>query len=187
MKKLSLIMAVSAVALILSCTAPHDSSSEAKKNKEKMASVYRGIESGDMSKFSEAATDDIVDHTSMGDVKGIENVKKMLADMHNHITDLKFEEIAYATSENGDYQFCLVKVTGTAADNSMGMAPGTKLEQIAVDVVKLKDGKATEHWEYVDAKYMADMMKSHISTPTEQVMATDTSKMSDKTDTTKKY
>jgi ketosteroid isomerase-like protein len=186
MKKLSLIMTAIAVSLFLGCAERHDSNSEAQKNKEKMASVYRGIESGDMSKFGEAVTEDIVDHTSMGDIKGRENVQKMLADMHNHINDLKFEEIAHATSEHGDYHFSLVKLTGTAADRSMGMEPGTRLEQFAVDLVKLKDGKASEHWQYVDAKYITDMMKGQVPSTTDPAISTDTG-MADKSDTTKKY
>jgi predicted SnoaL-like aldol condensation-catalyzing enzyme len=60
---------------------------------------------------------------------------------------------------SGDYLFTLVRLTGTTtASPGMGMPPNKKMDSKSVDVVKLKDGKAVEHWEFVDPKDMMAMM-----------------------------
>jgi predicted ester cyclase len=82
----------------------------------------------------------------------------MLADMHNHVKDLKFDIIADAA--NGDYIFALVHISGTTNEAWMGMPAGTKMDEKGVDVVKIKDGKMVEHWGFVDANEMMKHMKA---------------------------
>ena len=98
--------------------------------------------------------------------------------MHNAIKDLKVEPIANATGD--DYNFALVRMTGTTADASMGMPAGTKIDRTFVDVVKMKDGKATEHWGYVDQNEMMKMMEGNRMPPMDHKM---TDKMENKKDT----
>lgn len=131
--------------------------SQTEKNKIAVRDVYQGIQTGDITKLSVIA-DDAVDHAGPNgqEIKGGDNIKKMLADMHNHIKDLKVEIVADAA--DGDYVFTWCRMTGTAVDSSMGMAPGTNLDSKCVDVVKFKDGKATDHWCYMDPKEMMKMM-----------------------------
>ena len=70
---------------------------------------------------------------------------------------LKMEVIAQGTGDG--YHFSLVKMTGKVKDASMGMPVGTDISGMSVDVVKIKDGKATEHWSYMDPKQMMEMMQ----------------------------
>ena len=50
-----------------------------------------------------------------------------------------------------------MRFTGTAATADMGMKPGTKFDMTAIEVSKFNnEGKATEHWEFMQP---ADMMK----------------------------
>ena len=72
----------------------------------------------------------------------------MLADIHNHFKNMKFDVISSAA--NDDYVFTLVHMTGTTADSSMGM-PGQNIDETEVDVVKFnKDNKAVEHWGFME-------------------------------------
>jgi ketosteroid isomerase-like protein len=41
----------------------------------------------------------------------------------------------------------------------MGMPAGTLMNENVVDLVKIKDGKITEHWGYVDPAAMMKQMK----------------------------
>ena len=132
------------------------------KNSSNNRMVYKAIETGDVSGLDSVMTPDIIDHEGGMDGKDIvgrDSVKARLADMHNHFTDLRMDVVSESTADNG-YNFVLVKMTGTAKDASMHMTPGTKLNSTSVDVVKLKDGKAVEHWYFVDPKEMMDMMKA---------------------------
>jgi predicted ester cyclase len=131
--------------------------SQAEKNKASSEVIYKAIETGDVSHLDSVIAKDFVDHAGeKGDVKGIDSLKKMFAQMHNEINDLNIEEIANAT--DGDYNIALIRMTGTTAKAMMGMPAGTKLDMKSVEVVKIKNGKATEHWGYMDPKDMMKMM-----------------------------
>ncbi|MFL5786952.1 MAG: ester cyclase [Flavisolibacter sp.] len=125
------------------------------RNRNNTVSVFRGIESGDLSKMDDFASKDLVDHTTMGDVKGLDSVKKMLGDIHNHISNLKFDLISDAS--NGDYHFIMGKMTGTTKDNWMGMPANTSINETFTGVEKMSNGKITDHWRFVDP---AEMMKA---------------------------
>lgn len=158
MKQLLIAAATVLCCSLLSCqNAPNNTTANDQGEKNKMAirDVYQGIQTGDVTKLS-AIADDAVDHSGPNgqEIKGGENIKKMLTDMHNHIKDLKMEIVADAV--DGDYVFTWCRMTGTAIDSSMGMKPGMVMDSKSVDVVKFKDGKATDHWGYMD---MQDMMK----------------------------
>jgi len=129
--------------------------SGAETNSMHSKEIYRAIETGDVSKV-EFLDDDIIDHEGSpdGDVKGKDNVKAMLADIHNHISNLKMETIADATSADGQYHFALIRMSGTTTDDKMGMPANTAMDHSSVDVVKVKDGKAVEHWGFYEMKSM---------------------------------
>src|SRR5258705_8132440 len=55
---------------------------------------------------------------------------------------------------NDDYVAGWLHMTGTS-DGSMG-PKGTPYDMSSIELVKFKDGKATEHWSFVS---MAEMMK----------------------------
>jgi predicted SnoaL-like aldol condensation-catalyzing enzyme len=132
---------------------------QADKNTANTNSVFRGIESGDLSKMNDFVSTDVVDHNMGMEVKGLDSVKKMLGDLHNHISNLKMSMITDAT--NGDYHFTLIKMTGTTKDNSMGMPANTPLSSTTVGVERISNGKVQEHWRFVDAGEMMKMMQQH--------------------------
>src|ERR1700694_827514 len=99
---------------------------------------------------------DIVDHTPMGDVRGLDSVKKMLAEIHNHVPDVKMELISDAS--NANYHFSLIKMTGTVKDNFMGMPANTTITDTSVGVEKIVSGKVTDHWRFASPSQVMKMM-----------------------------
>lgn len=150
---------------LFSCNQPASTStdtttSQAEKNKASSMAVYKAFETGDMSKLDSFIDKDIVDHNggpNGAGINGLDSLKKMFMQMHDNISDLKIESIANAT--DGDYNFDLNHMTGTTKNAFMGMPANTKLDMMSVDVVKIKDGKAVEHWGYADPNEMMKMMQ----------------------------
>ncbi len=52
------------------------------------------------------------------EVRGLDSVKAMLSNIHNMFSNLKMEMVSNAS--DGDYNFLLVKMTGTCKGPSMG-------------------------------------------------------------------
>lgn len=162
MKKLLFTAATAMLFFMISCKDTGTSSTTAStsdnaKNDSNLANnrkVMKAIETGDSSVINSLIADDAVDHQGPNgqDVKGGDSVKHMLADMHNHIKDLKFD--VKTDAANGDYIFSMARMTGTTTDASMGMPPGTKVDMLGSDVIKVKDGKMVEHWGFIDANEM---------------------------------
>jgi predicted SnoaL-like aldol condensation-catalyzing enzyme len=164
--------------LLISC---NDSATEAKtdadrqaKNKADFEMIYHALETGDVSRLDSIIDKDIVDHGNpMADVKGIDSVKKWFVDFHSMTKDVKIVSIANAT--NGDYAFDWNRMTGSFTAPFMGM-PAGPFEMTALDVVKLKDGKAVEHWSYMDPKDMMKMMGGPPPAPADNTTPADTTK-----------
>jgi ketosteroid isomerase-like protein len=161
----------------VSCANKEESTTTTSGNDEntnaKTRAVYKAIETGDVSGLDSIIDKDFVDHTAMGDVKGIDSVKAILADMHNHFDGLKFDVIAQANS--GEYHFSLVNFSGTVKDDYMGMKAGTSMSAKGIDLVRIKDGKGVEHWDFMASSDMMKMMPADMSHD----------KMGPKNDTTK--
>ena len=134
---------------------------QAQLNSRHSREVYKALETGDVSKLDSIIAKDFVDHGGADgiDLKGRDSVKMRIADLHNHFSNLRFELLSESTADNG-YHFALVRMTGTAKDSSMGVPAGTKIQSTSVDVVKLKDGMATEHWSFIDQREAVKMMKA---------------------------
>ena len=115
--------------------------------------VTNAFETGDVSKIDSAVAADFVDHTDRGDV-GRDSLKKMITEIHKEFPDMKTEVIREVA--DNDYVFSLMRFTGTS-NGQMGMPKGP-YDMHAVQVVRFKDGKAVEHWEYMQMEEMMKMM-----------------------------
>ena len=164
MKKLFFATACIIFCLLMSCkesttSGSMDNNSQAEKNKANSKEIYHAIETGDVSGLDSIVDKDFVDHSGPnGDVKGLDSLKKMFSQMHSQIDNIKIESFSNATS--GDYNFDLNRMTGTTNSAFMGMPANTKFDMTGVDVVKIKNGKAVEHWAYVDPNEMMKMMQN---------------------------
>jgi len=155
MKKFLTIAFAGAVGILSSCNNSTTGGSQGEKNIAIVHAVNDAIESGDVNKLDQYIAADGVDHAGEhGDINGLDSIKAHLKRLHDEYPDMKLEELQEAA--NGDYVFSLTRFTGTNVVPSMGAPAGTHFDMSAVQVAKFKDGKATEHWEYMT---MADMMK----------------------------
>ena len=147
-----LIFAVSAFFCLslIACTNNNNESSGNDKNLSASRDIFKGVETGDTTKLASIAPD-AVDHAGpTGEIHNGDSIKAMLAGIHSHVKDLKIDIINDAAS--GDYVYTWNKWTGTALDSSMGFAPNQPFTTTGVDIVKFRDGKAVEHWGFLDQK-----------------------------------
>lgn len=139
----------------------------AKRDVENNKEILRAIETGDVSKLDSVMTKDVVDHEgNMGkDVAGIDSMKHYLGSMHNYFDGLKMEVVSEGTSLDNNYHFSLVHMKGKAKANPWGIPAGKEIDDMSVDVVKLKDGKTSEHWGFSSMKAMMEMMGGKMPAP----------------------
>ena len=169
MKKILFLL--TAMAVIIAC---NDSATVADNNEtnvganhvkftESTKEVYKAIETGDISKLDSFIAEDVIDHNANpdgSDIKGRDSVKKMISQIHTYFEDgLKMEFISDALSSDGSYLYTMVRMKGKAKANPWGMQPGADVDDTSVDVVKLKDGKAIEHWGFMSMGDFNEMMK----------------------------
>ena len=155
MKKLFFILAVVILNSLIACNS--GMSATAKKNKEVNDAITKALETGDFSKMGDYIAADAVDHGGQnGDVKGLDNIVAELKMYHDQMPDMKSEMIREMADD--EYVITWAKVSGTPKTDGMGMKAGQKMEMTSVDVAKFKDGKAVEHWIYMDPKDMMGMM-----------------------------
>jgi len=169
MKKLLFAFSAVILSCFVTCTnnAAHEEHSEkAAKNLENIKAVIAMFPTGDFSKAGDYIAADGVDHAGpTGDVKGLDNLKAMFAQMMSTVTDSK-NEVVKGLSDD-DYSMVWVKQSWTQKtdDPMMGMKAGQHGEMQAIEVCKHgADGKITEHWSFVS---MADMMKMMPKMPTD--------------------
>jgi predicted SnoaL-like aldol condensation-catalyzing enzyme len=157
MKKLFL-FSMAAVFMLASCKDKDAGgmSDRAKKNLDAMHVVNKAFETGDASGIDAVVADNFVDHTPKGDWNR-DSLKSMIPMMKKSMPDTKMTTIQEFA--NDDYVVGWYTWTGTS-DGSMGGPKGPYTMQ-AIEVAKVNaDGKATEHWEFMQIKDAMDMMKS---------------------------
>ena len=140
-----------------------DDQSMAERNTEHSRAIYRAIETGDVSRLDSILDENVIDHNANpdgSDLKGRDSVKHFISQIHNYFDGLKVEHISDATSADGNYHFALVRMTGKAKENPWGMPVGMDMDDTMVDVVKMKDGMATEHWGFMSQQDINEMMGS---------------------------
>jgi len=184
MKKLLFILSAGSFLFFASCGDKKESSGgiseKAQKNMDANAAIMKMFETGDLSKISDYIAADAVDHAGpTGDIKGLEEIKKYFADMGEKMTNMKND--IKRTLADDEYVMCWVTGSGTAKVDlpEWGMKAGQSHTGTSVEVSKFKDGKVTDHWTFVDANEMMQMMSGG------QPPATDAKTMPSK-DTTSK-
>lgn len=136
--------------------------------KENSSNFYKAMEAGDEAKLKSWLNADAIDHNggpNGEDVVGADKITAMLTQMHNSFEPgLKMNVVSQAV--DGDYLYSLVELKGTTTANpAMGFPPSTNMDSRSVDVVKLKDGKAQEHWGFMSIPDVMMMMKGKDAMP----------------------
>jgi steroid delta-isomerase-like uncharacterized protein len=105
---------------------------------------------GDLDAVDELCAQDIVDHEAPPEMpKGIEGVKAFVTMFREAFPDIRatIEDML----EEGDRLAVRVKYAGTHEGDFMGVPPsGKRFEVDVIDIVRLEDGKAVEHWGVTD-------------------------------------
>lgn len=153
---------IACAGLLLVCTSCNDSTPVAgntnyeqeQKNIAAFNVVTNAFSSGDPAGIDSVVADDFIDHTDKGDLKGKDSLKAMIISMHDSFKDMKTESIN--TAANGDYVYGWRRYTGTS-DGSMGMPKGP-YDMQTIELVKFANGKAVEHWAFMEMQDMMEMM-----------------------------
>jgi predicted SnoaL-like aldol condensation-catalyzing enzyme len=129
-------------------------SSAAQKNLEAHRMITKTFETGDVSGIDSVIADDFVDHTDRGDMVGKDSLKSMIKWSHDNMKDMKMKAVKELADD--DYVMAWMNMTGTS-DGSMGMPKGP-FDMNSIEVSKFRDGKAVEHWSFVNMQEMMKMM-----------------------------
>jgi predicted ester cyclase len=149
----------------------HNISPAAQKNLDAMHGVSSALESKDLSKLGDFISADAVDHAGEhGDIKGLDSIKAALKEEAASITDSKMEVIKELADD--DYVMSWEHFKGVYPTDGMGHKAGDKFDMKSLEVAKFKDGKATDHWTFMDP---ADIMKME-ATMAKPTMAADSTK-----------
>jgi steroid delta-isomerase-like uncharacterized protein len=106
---------------------------------------------GRMETIDELVSPDFVEHEAVppGVPTGIEGLKWWVASFREAFPDLK-TEVGVMLSD-GDLVAGHVTFTGTHRGEFLGIpASGTPISVTGVDIVRIRDGKAVEHWGVTD-------------------------------------
>lgn len=128
-------------------------SSMTQKNLDASHTVIKAFETGDVNGIDSAVASDFVDHTEMGD-KNRDSLKALIKMLHEDSDNAKIEIVKELADD--DYVFLLLRFTGTSKGKTR---PAGTYDMRSVGVVKLKDGKAVEHWAYMEMGEMMKMMQ----------------------------
>jgi predicted ester cyclase len=177
MKKIFFIAFAALLCICTSCnsksdtTATSDNGDKEREQKNIAASdaVTNAFQTGDASGLDSVISDDFIDHTDRGDKKGRDSLKAMVNFVHANFKDMKMEKIRDVA--DGDYVYSWMTYSGTS-DGTMGMPKGP-YKMSVIELSKFSDGKAVEHWGFMDMQDMAKMMPQ--PAPAKNKM--DTSKM----------
>lgn len=181
MKKFFFVLSASFCCFLIACNNDADSGNDQKLSASR--DIFKGIETGDTSKLTSIAPDAIDHDGPNGEVTSGDSIKAYLAQIHDHVKDLKVDILGDAVS--GDYVYTWSKMSGTALDSAMGFPANQPFEVSSVDVVKFRDGKAVEHWGFVSQKELRMMRIQQMpNATTVKVIMGDTS--ANRKDTTKK-
>ncbi|MGH2566218.1 MAG: ester cyclase, partial [Ginsengibacter sp.] len=159
MKKIFSMAIAGMICTCFSCNQPAttaDDGNKAQEQKNIAASqaIGNAFKTGNAASLDSLIADDFVDHTEHGDVKGVDSLKAMVNMIHTSMADMKMDDVNDAAS--GDYVYSWMNYSGNS-DGSMGMPKGP-YNMNMIELTKFKDGKATEHWSFMDPKDMMKMM-----------------------------
>jgi predicted SnoaL-like aldol condensation-catalyzing enzyme len=139
-------------------TASNTEDSVEQANKAKFEEVYKIFASDDLAGIENHIAADFVEHTPWpGQEPGLEGLKKGFMQFKAAFPDLKITLNDVWT--DGDIAIGHFTQTGTMT-GPLGPMPATnkKMEIHGVDIVRIKDGKAVEHWGYQEDNKMAQQM-----------------------------
>lgn len=162
-------LAIAALLLLGACSAPDpkmaehmammkaDSAEAAQVAAQENAvrAIFDMINSGNYEGMDNLMTADFVDHQQDPSITttGIQGVKDMMNLLRGAYPDYKQEVLHMSSS--GDRTYVHLRMTGTNTGPWGAMpATGKAMDVMGVDVIRFADGKAAEHWGYMEEMKM---------------------------------
>jgi predicted SnoaL-like aldol condensation-catalyzing enzyme len=133
-------------------------SEQAQKNLDISHQVNNAYATGDASKMDSLLSTDFVEHSDRGDVRGIDSAKSMVNFVHNTFKDMKMD-LVHEWADN-DFAVSWMHYTGTNPTAMPGMAAGP-FNFNEMEVYRFASGKIAEHWTFVEAQTMTQILKNY--------------------------
>jgi len=114
--------------------------------------VNKAFATGDVNGIDSVVAADFVDHTDKGTANR-DSLKSMIILSAKDKT-MKMETIKEVADD--DYAFAMMHMSGTGDGVMMPAGP---YEMHSTEIVKFKEGKAVEHWSFMEMGEMAKMMQ----------------------------
>ncbi|MFT3936709.1 MAG: ester cyclase [Chitinophagaceae bacterium] len=136
----------------------------AQRNLDIMHVIDKAFATGDVSAVDSVVADNFVDHTDKGDMNR-DSLKAMIKMWHNTDKTMKMETTKEVADDN--YAFAMTHISGTGDGVMMPAGP---YDMHSVEVVRFSNGKAVEHWGYMEMGEVTKMMAA-MAKPTEKMKA----------------
>ena len=157
MKNLATAIIATCSLFFISCNNDHGPSPKTKANLDAMHGIQQSFDKKDFSKLGDYIAEDAVDHAGdNGDIKGLSNMKIEFEKMSANNIDPKTEIIKELADE--EYVMSWLRFTGTLKNAQMGLKAGEKYNMKAIELSKFKNGKAIEHWTFMEPAEMMEIM-----------------------------
>ncbi len=127
-------------------------------NRQLTQRFYEAVNSGDLDTAMELVADDFVDHEEFaGMPSNRDGVRQFFELFRSAFPDLRMN--AHQIVCEDDLVAVRGSMTGTHQGEFMGMqATGRRMEIQAMDLVRVRDGQAVEHWGLTDAMTMMQQL-----------------------------
>lgn len=103
------------------------------------------INLGRLEVVDELFAEDYLDHGPMGDVRGREPFRQLIAQWRAAVPDIHCDVDSVIV--DGDLCAWLVRATGTHTGDGLGFpATGRRFEAVSANIGRFRDGQAAEHW-----------------------------------------
>jgi predicted ester cyclase len=126
------------------------------KLKADISKVYEMFSSGDLTHLGEYIDENFVEHSPFpGQKPGLEGLKEAMGSLRKGYPDAKFVLNDIIVNSDNTKASVLFTFTGTNSGPMFGMKQTNKSVDVqGIDYLYFKNGKATEHWGYIDTDAM---------------------------------
>lgn len=161
MNKLTLLTATALLCISTSCTSKKQDcvSETTKKNIASTHGIFNCFTANDFSKLGDYVAEDCIDHSGgKTDMKGLAQMKaefeKWTTMIDNTQTTTKIE------MANDEYVISWVSFNITMKEDVATKKVGETFEKSDVEMLRFRDGKAIEHWTFIDARDMDKVLSA---------------------------
>jgi predicted ester cyclase len=161
MKKNLTILAIALSCFCISCNSKTEApvSAATQKNLDAMHGVTKAFETSDFSKLGDYIAQDAVDHAGEnGDLKGLDSIKAEFAKSNAQMGSQKSETIKELADD--EYVMSWMHYSEVMKTDGMGLKAGDTLNIKTLEVARFVDGKAVEHWSFMEPRDVMKMMAS---------------------------